>query len=51
MIRPNEENPACGRPSGETGADNGYCCCLEEFADDRGRLLRYGKSGNTAKWD
>ena len=51
VIRPNEEYPACGRPSGEVGADSGYCCCPEEFVDDRGRLLRYGKSGKTAKWD
>jgi hypothetical protein len=25
VIRPNEEYPTCGRPSGEVGADNGYC--------------------------
>jgi hypothetical protein len=51
VIRPNEEYPACGRPSGEVGADSGYCCCPEEFVDDLGRVLRYGRSGKTAKCD
>jgi hypothetical protein len=51
VIRPNEEYPACDRPSGEVGADKGYCCCPEELVDDRGRVLRYGRSGKTAKCD